>query len=145
MPLLPLPLTLTPRAGSSSQPSLLIVSAASAPEPRKPLWITACCCMCCQKGTECQESPKRPGPVTNDPDLLLLSFPEGAGNLRVPWLQGEPMNCSSSKPTSCCSTQPQQLPEVWHPPLPASSEINLHSYAFLGRKTLIVVERECSI
>lgn len=48
VPLLPLPLTLTPRAGSSSQPS-------PAQEPRKPLWITACCCMCCQKGTECQK------------------------------------------------------------------------------------------
>lgn len=55
--LLPLPLTLTLRAGSFLQPSPLTVSSASAGEPRKPLWTTACCC---QKGTECQESPKGP-------------------------------------------------------------------------------------
>lgn len=47
-----------------------------------------------------------PGPVTNGPDLLPLSIPERAGNLRVPWPQDKPLNCSSSKPTSCCSTSP---------------------------------------
>jgi len=30
---------------------------------------------------------------------------------------------------------PPKLPEVWHPPPPASTEINLGSYAFLERRT----------
>lgn len=149
VPLLALPLTLIARAGSSSQPRPLTVRAVSAREPRKPLWITACCCMCFQKSTEHQKSPRGPGPVTYDPDLLLPSFPKGPGNLRVPWLQGKPMNCSSLKPTSCCSTFP------FHP-APEAPRGVASSFACQFRdkppllrlpreKNLIVAERECSI
>lgn len=99
--------------------------------------------------SECQKSPRGPGPVTNDPDLLLLSFPEGAGDLRVPWLQGKPMTRSSSKPTSCCSTFPL------HPAPEAPRGVASSSACQFGDKppllrlpweeNLIVVGRECSI
>lgn len=95
------------------------------------------------------EITKGPGPVTHYPDLLLLSFPEGPGNLRVPWLQGKPMKCSSSKPTSCCSTfQLHPAPEA---PRGVASSFACQPgdkpplLRLPREKNLIVVEREGNI
>lgn len=95
------------------------------------------------------EITKGPGPVTHYADLLPLSFPEGPGNLRVPWLQGKPMKCSSSKPTSCCSTfQLHPAPEA---PRGVASSFACQPgdkpplLRLPREKNLIMVEREGSI
>lgn len=50
----------------------------------KPLWITASCCICCQKSTACQKSLEEQGADIYDPDLWLHSFSRAPGNPKAP-------------------------------------------------------------
>lgn len=95
----------------------------------EPPWITPRGSICHQKAA-CQKSLEGQGAVIHGPDLLSPSFPRAPGNTcQIPasGFKAEPRKQLQARVLLLrCPTppSPQKLPEVWHPPRPASVEIN---------------------